>query len=588
MNKTKYIFVLLTFMVFSVALFGFRSQAATVSGYLSDGLNWSYDSDVETLTVSGKGKMENFSSASEAPWYNYRENIKSVVLTAGVRSIGMRAFCGYPSLTVVSLTDSIETVYGAAFYNCKNLVKVFFNGNEFYRERIKVGKNNEYFTAAAVVYKAQDHIHTYEKWEVVTPASVKNNGQKVAECYLCSCVYIYETIPKIAAINMSSRYFSYTSKSIGADFKVTDKNGEILSPDEDYNIKLEDKSNIGKHKATLTFKGCYTGKYSVYYYILPANVSGLTSKSGTDSITLSWNKVKGATGYRIYIYDSELKKYNVLVKKTYSNSYTVKNLSKAKNYVFLVKAYSKTDNGYYYSRTGAKITTCTKVDKCKVVSTAQTTTSVKFSWNKVNGATGYRLYLYDNSSKTYKKLITTSKTYYECSNLKSGKIYVFAIKAYRKAGSTVVWGDIKKYSVATKPERPAQLVSSASVNAVTLHWKKDSSVTGYRIYMYNSVKKTYEPLKIINENKITLYNLKANKNYVFAVKPYISVGNSVVWGNSSKVRVKTERDSINAVVVSSSGSKYHRADCSRAKNANEKMSIASAVERGYSPCSYCF
>ena len=258
MKKIQKIFAFSLFMILSVVIFAFCCQAAEYKGSLPEGLNWTYDSESETLTVGGKGKMKNFSSAAEAPWYKYKDNIKSVVISSGVRSIGMRAFYAYPSLTNISLTDSVEAVYGAAFYNCKNLVKISFKGNEYYRERIKVGKNNEYFTAAAVTYKAQDHIHSYEKWEVLTAASLKNNGQKVAQCHLCGDVYIYSSIPKIAKINTSSRYFSYTSKSIAADFKVTDKNGDTLINGTDYNVNFEDKVNIGKHKATLTFKGNYT------------------------------------------------------------------------------------------------------------------------------------------------------------------------------------------------------------------------------------------------------------------------------------------------------------------------------------------
>lgn len=588
MNKLKKIAFLSVIIVLSVFILAFSATAENVGGKSPDGLSWDYEVESGILTISGTGFMLNYENVREVPWNNYRKNIRQVVINRGVRSIGMRAFYGCTLLTKVSLTDSVEAVYGAAFYNCTDLVKVEFEGDELYWERIKIGKYNDYFSSANLTYRATDHIHFYDKRETVEKATMKSNGKKVALCNICSKVYIYEEIPRISTVNVKDRYFDYTSKSINLSCIIKDKSGTTLLSGRDYKASFTEKTAAGKHKATITFIGDYAGNYSFYYYILPSAVSGLKSTSETDSITLSWDKVKGATGYRIFQYNTSAKKYEVLVRKTVGNSYTVKNLEKAKNYAFIVKAYIKTENGYFYSRQGAKIVTCTAVDKCKIAKISQTTESISFNWNKVKGATGYRVYVYDSSKNTYKKFVTTTALKYVHKNLKPTKVYTFAVKAYRKAGDNTVWGKAVAFSTATKPEKPSSLTAVPSVNIVRLNWKKNSSVTGYRIYSYNYTTKKYDPVKVITENKITLQNLRANKKYTFAVKPYVAIGDTVIWGDYAKISVRTEKDGINTVVVSASGSKYHKYGCSRGKNATEKVSVSTAIKRGYTACNYCF
>lgn len=76
----------------------------------------------------------------------------------------------------------------------------------------------------------------------------------------------------------------------------------------------------------------------------PAGVSKLyTSKIENDSITLYWNKAAGATGYRVYIYDRDKKKF-VLYKRTSRTIMTVASLKRDTLYTFKVLSYKRIDN----------------------------------------------------------------------------------------------------------------------------------------------------------------------------------------------------------------------------------------------------
>lgn len=88
------------------------------------------------------------------------------------------------------------------------------------------------------------------------------------------------------------------------------------------------------------------GKFSksVAAVTKPADVENIYTRNITDtSITLYWDKAKGATNYRVYIYDSEAEKF-VIYKRTSRTTMTVSNLERDTRYTFKIMSYKKIDN----------------------------------------------------------------------------------------------------------------------------------------------------------------------------------------------------------------------------------------------------
>ncbi len=116
---------------------------------------------------------------------------------------------------------------------------------------------------------------------------------------------------------------------------------------EEFNYKFPDMQ-IGKEYkfAIKTFvKGTKGTKYSKLYTVtLKISEIGKTeldvAEKTASSITLKWDKVEGAKGYRLYEYNSEKKKYEA-VKTTSKLSYTVTGLEASTKYRFRVRAYYK-------------------------------------------------------------------------------------------------------------------------------------------------------------------------------------------------------------------------------------------------------
>lgn len=86
---------------------------------------WIYEASTQTLTISGNGKMGDYKyNGSDNPWYDFRDNIKKVVIENGVTKIGSYAFLHCTNLTDVTIPDSVTRIGVRAFEGCTGLTGV--------------------------------------------------------------------------------------------------------------------------------------------------------------------------------------------------------------------------------------------------------------------------------------------------------------------------------------------------------------------------------------------------------------------------------------------------------------------------------
>lgn len=88
---------------------------ADASGSCGDNLTWVFTESDGKLTISGEGDMYNYNSANTVPWYNYREQIKKVILPKGLTCIGKYAFYGVLKLREISIPASVSKIANYAF-----------------------------------------------------------------------------------------------------------------------------------------------------------------------------------------------------------------------------------------------------------------------------------------------------------------------------------------------------------------------------------------------------------------------------------------------------------------------------------------
>ena len=178
----------------------------------------------------------------------------------------------------------------------------------------------------------------------------------------------------------------------------------------------------------------------------PNKVSGIKATSNSyNSIKLTWNKtVNGANGYAVYRSTSKDGKYTLRKTITSKNTieFTDTGLDTNTTYYYKVRPYrmisDKKEYGSY-----SEIVCAKSVLSKTTITVSSKSKKATIKWNKVLGASGYKVYSATSSNGTYslKKTITSINTLsYTNTNLVSGKTYYYKVRAYRNVNGKVVYG----------------------------------------------------------------------------------------------------------------------------------------------------
>ena len=328
----------------------------------------------------------------------------------------------------------------------------------------------------------------------------------------------------------------YVAIQSTADTSYTDTD---LTPGETYQYKVRCYWTIGGTN--------YYGTYSdvLEATTLPAKVETITADSCTaTTITLSWDEIYGATGYRIYQYNPDSAKFEKLTDVSADmTSFKVAGLASAKEQQFKVRAYKTLGGTNYWGTNSSAFAAVTKPAKVKntVVETASST-SVDISWDKVSRATGYQIYRLDPETGSYTKLATikNNKTFaYTDTALTSTTEYTYKVRAYLTYdGSNYYGGFGDVTSATTKPAKVKNLKATTKSSSVKLSWDKQSRGTGYQVYRLNSKTGKYEKIATIKDPKTVSYTDKAVKKgttYSYKVRAYKTYNGTNYYGSYSGV-----------------------------------------------------
>lgn len=189
------------------------------SGSIDGGLSWSL-SRSGALTISGSGKMPDFSSvANAAPWDEQKDKIQSAVIESGVQNISGGAFSGCTALEKVSISDTVAQIDLNAFDGCTALAEfevaadnkafssdggVLFSADKKLL-RCPVGKAADCTVPSGTVAIAGGAFKDCSKLEsLVIPDSVTAIGKSAFEnCAALKRITLPKSITKLEALTFS-------------------------------------------------------------------------------------------------------------------------------------------------------------------------------------------------------------------------------------------------------------------------------------------------------------------------------------------------------------------------------------------------
>lgn len=334
----------------------------------------------------------------------------------------------------------------------------------------------------------------------------------------------------------------YNYLATTSDTGFTDTN---LQPGTNYQYKVRCVWTIGGNN--------YYGTYSSALTVptLPAQVTNVrVDKQTGKTVSLAWDSVNGADGYRIYRYNSDSDSYEELdTVGADRTSYEVTGLASACEYRFKIRASKTMNANTYWGEYSEKVVAVTKPDKVAELSARTLGASeIELTWKKSSHVTGYQIYRLDGQTGKYVKIATVEESmpasYTDC-KLSAATEYSYKVRAYKNFEGTNYYGSFSNVkSQVTKPDKVQKLKASTKASAVTLKWAASENVTGYQIYRLNTKTKKYEKIATINgADKITYKNksLKKGKTYRYKIRAYKKYNGTTYYGGFSSVsRIKVK------------------------------------------------
>ncbi len=197
----------------------------------------------------------------------------------------------------------------------------------------------------------------------------------------------------------------------------------------------------------------------------PKAPTGLQATATANAVTVSWNKVTGATGYVLNLNNKD---YHIGAAAT---SYTVSGLNPKTTYSY--KMCSKGADGTGAYGTGYSVKTQAVLPGVPTgIQKKATNNSVTINWNPVTGATGYDLYF---NRQTYGQT-GTSRTF---TGLTGNRAYDFKVRAKNADGAGAYSPD---QTVTTTPNPPSSISVKSTPNSVTISWGEMPGATGYIVH----------------------------------------------------------------------------------------------------------
>lgn len=416
--------------------------------------------------------------------FSGKKKLQSVELPKTVTKIGEAAFNECISLKKIVIPSKVTRISSSAFWYCTNLETVVipksvtrfgknvFEGCDKLTAYVVKGSKGEKYI------KKQKHITLAYRYMT----SLKLDADSVTLDKGDTYKFTVTKKPK-KLYNSKVSYSSNNEKAV----KVSSK-GVItaLAPGKAV-ITCKAKDGSGKKAVcTVTVKAKKAEKVLSVVPTAPVKVTGLRVTSVSDSsVSVSWNKVSGADGYKVFLFDDGAKTYTH--KQTVaSNEAEIKGLEAGRDYSFAVKAYKR---NYYsgsdstaYSDTVKGKTLPGKVSGIVAEDEFIYPDKMTLSWNAVDGADGYNLYIYSKNKKDYVLWESTEALLSEVTGLRPGTDYYFRIKTY--SGESKAEGTFSQTFTFTTDRLPTtnQQATEGFIDTLSGVKKSDGSFTLKKVF----------------------------------------------------------------------------------------------------------
>ena len=451
-------------------------------------------------------------------------NLKSVVIENGVTTIVQAIFENCVNLENVTIPNTVTEIYPLAFIGCtklksitipksvKTIVKSAGKTMGYYRDN-----DNNYIKIADFTIKgykgtaaeeyAKENGFKFIALDVSEPTSVSLNKTSLT-------LDVSKSYTLTKTVSPSNAVTSYTWSSSNTSVATVDKNGKVTAK--------------ASGTATITVKTS-NGKTATCKVTVNLPTPQITSLANTTGgIKISWNKVSGAYGYRLYYKPASggWKRF----KDTTATSFTDSGVSPNRTETYTIRCIDKNGNtvsGFY-----SKGWSMTYTPVAPTISKLENTSGgIKISWNKIAGVYGYRLY-YKTSSGGWKRFKDTTATSFTDSGVSPNRTETYTIRCIDKNGNTVSGFYSKGWSMTYTPVAPTISKLENTSGGIKISWNKIAGVYGYRLY-YKTSSGGWKRFKDTTATSFTDSGVSPNRTETYTIRCIDKNGNTISGFNSN-------------------------------------------------------
>jgi fibronectin type 3 domain-containing protein len=460
--------------------------------------------------------------------FSYCTNLKNIELSKNLTEIGMGALSHCTSLETIDIPDSVIIMDNIAMAGCSELKSVNIGSNlktvggQVFAgctslEKVNVNLNNKNYTSENGIWydknKTKIILYPYNKKDsaYTTPTSLK----ELCNGYVGSYGILLDN-SNLKTVTIEKNVAKIDDYAIGFVFDF-----------DNYKINKVKDFTVKGYRGTVAES--YAKKNSFNFVALDKtlqtpSISKLENTSG--GIKISWNKVSGAYGYRVYQKTSNGWKR---IKDTTATSYTDSAVSVNQTKTYTMRCIDKNGNTVsgYNSKGWSKKYTPVAPTISKLENTSG---GIKLSWNKVAGVYGYRLY-YKTSSGGWKRFKDTTATSFTDSGVSPNRTETYTIRCIDKNGNTVSGYNSKGWSKKYTPVAPTISKLENTSGGIKLSWNKIAGVYGYRLY-YKTSSGGWKRFKDTTATSFTDSGVSPNRTETYTIRCIDKNGNTVSGYNS--------------------------------------------------------